>query len=141
MKDNTDSGQFLAIQNASAYAFEHPEITAEIAAKYSRRMDLLVPMLKKMGFAANKPRGSFFLYVPAPVGARAVNDDQETVFENAEACSQWMITENMISTVPWDDAGAYLRFSVTFQAPGGESEERRVIAELERRLSRFEYRW
>ena len=31
-----------------------------------------------------------------------------------------MITENLISTVPWDDAGAYVRFSVTFQARGGE---------------------
>ncbi len=141
VKDNTDSGQFLAIQNASAYAFDHPEITAQIAAKYSRRMDFLVPALKRMGFAVDKPRGSFFLYVPAPVSARSVVNDEETVFENAEACSQWMITEHMISTVPWDDAGAYLRFSVTFEAPGGEVEERRVIAELERRLSRFEYRW
>jgi LL-diaminopimelate aminotransferase len=43
--------------------------------------------------------------------------------------------------VPWDDAGAYLRFSVTFEAPGGEAEERRVVAELERRLARFSYRW
>ena len=69
VKDNTDSGQFLAIQNASAHAFEHPEITAEIAAKYSRRMDLLVPALRRVGFAdAEKPRGSFFLYVAAPAG-------------------------------------------------------------------------
>ena len=141
VKDNTDSGQFLAIQNASAHAFDHPEITAQIAAKYSRRMDLLVPMLQRLGFAAEKPRGSFFLYVPAPAGARMVEGGQETVFESAEACSQWLITEHMISTVPWDDAGAYLRFSVTFQAAGGEAEERRVVAELERRLSRFEYRW
>ena len=52
-----------------------------------------------------------------------------------------MITEHLVSTVPWDDAGAYLRFSVTFQAPGGESDERRVVEELERRLSRFTYAW
>ena len=31
VKDNTDSGQFLAIQHASAYAFDHPEITTGIA--------------------------------------------------------------------------------------------------------------
>ena len=140
VKDNTDSGQFLAIQNASAYAFDHPEITAEIAAKYSRRMDLLVPALCRLGFAVEKPRGSFFLYVPAPVAARG-NDGQEIRFENAEACAQWMITEHLVSTVPWDDAGAYLRFSVTFQAPGGEAAERRVVEELERRLSRFQYCW
>jgi len=34
VKDNTDSGQFLAIQHAAAYCFEHPEITEQIAAKY-----------------------------------------------------------------------------------------------------------
>ena len=43
--------------------------------------------------------------------------------------------------MPWDDAGAYLRFSVTFQAGGGITEERRVVEELERRLSRYAYRW
>src|SRR2546427_751556 len=41
-KDNTDSGQFLAIQKACAATLEHPDITTKIAAKYSRRMDLLV---------------------------------------------------------------------------------------------------
>ena len=141
VKDNTDSGQFLAVQNASAYAFDHPEITARIAAKYSRRMDLLVPALRDLGFAAQKPLGSFFLYVPAPKAATPVAGGEETAFENAEACAQWLITEHLVSTVPWDDAGPYLRFSVTFQAPGGEADERRVVGELKARLSRFRYRW
>lgn len=141
VKDNTDSGQFLAIQNASAYAFDHPEITARIAAKYSRRMDLLVPMLRSLGFTADKPKGSFFLYVASPTKARPVGGGREVVFNTAEACSQWMITEHMISTVPWDDAGPYLRFSATFQAAGGENDERRVVEELQRRLERFEYNW
>ena len=141
VKDNTDSGQFLAVQNASAHAFDHPEITAQIAAKYSRRMDRLVPMLARLGFTAEKPRGSFFLYVPAPKAARAGEGGGEIAFDTAEACSQWLIREHLISTVPWDDAGAYLRFSVTFQAPGGAADEIRVVDELERRLSRFTYRW
>ena len=139
VKDNTDSGQFLAIQNASAYAFDHPEITAQIAAKYSRRMDGLVPLLHQLGFQAVKPKGSFFLYVPAPKAAVDAAG-KETAFDSAEAFCQWMITEHLISTVPWDDAGAYLRFSVTFQARGVE-EEKRVLAELGARLSRFTYRW
>jgi len=29
-----------------------------------------------------------------------------------------MITQKLISTVPWDDAGAYVRFSVTFVCQG-----------------------
>lgn len=138
VKDNTDSGQFLAVQQACAFALDHPEITAKIAAKYSRRMDGLVGVLNKHGFGANKPRGSFFLYVRVPKSA--AKDGQKTAFENAEAFSQWMITQNLISTVPWDDAGAYVRFSVTFIAKN-ESDEQRVLAEIDRRLSdsRFEF--
>lgn len=136
VKDNSDSGQFLAIQNATAYCFDHPEITQEIAAKYSRRMDLLVPLLQKLGFRARKPKGSFFLYVPAP--KRAVGQGKTVEFASGEAFSQWMITENLISTVPWDEAGAFARFSVTFVAKG-EAEEKRVIGEIEKRLSRYQY--
>lgn len=44
----------------------------------------------------------------------------------------------LISTVPWDDAGPFVRFSVTFIAKG-EEEERRVISEIQRRLSDVEF--
>ncbi len=140
VKDNTDSGQFLGIQNATAYCLDHPEITQKIAAKYSRRMDLIVPALNKLGFPAKKPKGSFFLYVPAPRKAVAKDGGKEIAFDSGEAFSQWMITENLISTVPWDDVEPSVRFSVTFSAPG-EAEEKRVIGEIEKRLSRFAFSW
>jgi LL-diaminopimelate aminotransferase len=136
VKDNTDSGQFLAIQNAVAYCFDHPEITRKIATKYSRRMDLLVPALRRLGLAAQKPKGSFFLYVPVP--KQAQGEGKNVDFPHAEAFSQWLITENLISTVPWDDAGAFVRFSVTFRAQG-ETEEKRVVAEIERRLGKYKF--
>src|SRR3982751_4586545 len=69
VKDNTDSGQFLAVQQACAYALDHPEITARISQKYSRRMSGLVDVLNRHGLNARKPRGSFFLYVKAPRAA------------------------------------------------------------------------
>jgi LL-diaminopimelate aminotransferase len=61
-------------------------------------------------------------------------------FGNAEEVSQWLITEKLISTVPWDEAGAYLRWSVTFAARGPADEER-IAAEVARRLGdvRFEF--
>lgn len=139
VKDNTDSGQFLAIQHASAYAFDHPEITTAIAQKYSRRMDLLVTMLQNLGFKARKPKGSFFLYVSSPKSAQGKGGESIS-FTNAESFSQWLITEHLISTVPWDDAGAYVRFSVTFAAKD-ESDEKRVISEMSQRLSKFTYHW
>jgi LL-diaminopimelate aminotransferase len=131
LKDNSDSGQFLAIQHAAAYCLEHPDMTAQIAAKYSRRMDALVPVLRKAGFAAAKPKGSFFLYVKAPKAAAAQGMRRE--FKSAEDVSQWLIAEKLISTVPWDDAGAYLRFSVTFIAKD-PAEEKRVLGEIGARL-------
>jgi LL-diaminopimelate aminotransferase len=139
VKDNSDSGQFLAIQQACAYSLDHPEITRQIAAKYSRRMDGLVAVLNKHGLTARKPKGSFFLYVRAPKAA-TTSSGQRTAFEKAEAFSQWLITEKLISTVPWDDAGAYVRFSVTFVAKD-EADERRVLGEIDKRLSgmRFEF--
>ena len=139
VKDNTDSGQFLAVQEACALSLDHPEITEGISAKYSRRMDTLVGVLNKHGFAAKKPRGSFFLYVRCPRIAVG-KDGTRATFENAESFSQWMITEKLISTVPWDDAGAYVRFSVTFIA-GGKAEENRVIGEIDKRLAdaKFEF--
>jgi LL-diaminopimelate aminotransferase len=139
VKDNTDSGQFLAIQQACAYALDHPDQTQKIAAKYSRRMDALVQVLNRHGFNARKPRGSFFLYVKAPKSATG-KDGKRVAFEKGESFSQWMITEKLVSTVPWDDAGAYVRFSVTFLAKD-EADERRVIGEIDKRLasSTFEF--
>lgn len=138
VKDNTDSGQFLGIQHAAAYAFDHPEITREIAAKYARRMEALTGLLGSLGFAAEKPKGSFFLYVPAPVAAEGPGGAVE--FGSGEDFSQWLIREHLISTVPWDEAGPHVRFSVTFQARG-EAEEARVLGTLRERLGRFRYRF
>ncbi len=132
VKDNSDSGQFLAIQHAAAHGFDHPEITEKIAGKYSRRMDGLVKVLKGVGFDAAKPKGSFFLYVPAPKAA--LKKGSRVTFQNAEEVSQWLITEKLISTVPWDDAGSFLRFSVTFIARDA-GDEQRIFAEIGKRLS------
>jgi LL-diaminopimelate aminotransferase len=132
VKDNTDSGQFLAIQHAAAYCFDHPALTTRVAEKYSLRMDGLVEVLQKNGFNARKPQGSFFLYVRAPKAVRR-KDGSRIEFGSAEEASQWLITEKLISTVPWDEAGPYLRFSVTFVAkePG---DEKRVFSEIQKRL-------
>lgn len=136
LKDNTDSGQFLAIQKAGATALDNPSITAEISRKYSRRMDLLVDALNRSGLKAVKPKGSFFLYVKSPV--RSTKEGHTLEFSSAEDFSQWLIREKLISTVPWDDAGAYVRFSVTFCASGEEA-ERQVIAEIENRLRGYQF--
>ncbi len=129
VKDNADSGQFQAIQRASARALANQaEITPKICAKYRRRLSALTRTLKGLGFDARMPQGSFYLYVEIPKGT----SDGKT-FANAEEFSQWLIAEKLISTVPWDDVGNFVRFSATFVAPTLD-EEKRVLEEVGRRL-------
>lgn len=133
IKDNNDSGQFAAIQYAGIYCLQHPEITEKTSNKYSRRHGLLVDALVSAGFEIKKPKATFYLYVKSPTGTR-----NGVSFENGEAFSQYLIKEKMISTVPWDDAGNYVRFSVTFVAKD-EADERRVIGEIKKRLGSGEF--
>ncbi len=130
VKDNTDSGQFRAIQKAGVYALDHPELTEKICEKYSRRFALLVDALNELGFNVKKPHGTFYCYARAPKGAKGVT------FNNAEEASTYLIENALISTVPWDDAGHYLRFSVTFEAE--EAEEQAIINEMKERLKKLE---
>ena len=133
VKDNVDSGQFAAIQKAGIYAMEHPDITERTVAKYKRRLTMLVETLNAMGFKAKMPGGSFFLYVGSPKGIKGGRR-----FANGEEFSQYLITEMLISSVPWDDVGHYVRFSATFAAKG-EQEEARIMQEIKTRLSAVEF--
>jgi len=127
VKDNSDSGQFKAIQEAACAGIASTELAETIRVHYERRLRKMVKTLREIGFDADMPGGSFFLYVSAPTYAGSV------AFENAEAAAQHLIRECAISTVPWDEAGPFLRFSATFEA-ADEAEEDRVLAELQRRL-------
>jgi LL-diaminopimelate aminotransferase len=132
VKDNTDSGQFRAIQKAGCTALEHPEITQRTIVKYSRRFDLLVASLRDAGFKTDKPKGSFYCYVPIPKGTKS-----GIRFNSAEQVAEYLIHEASIITVPWDDAGSYLRFSVTFEADN-EEEEIHILNEMKERLKDLE---
>jgi len=129
VKDNSDSGQFAAIQQAAVTALDEPSIPQQIRAKYRRRLEKLVAMLRSCGFQCSMPGGTYFLYTPAPKGGVG-----GVKFENAEQASQYLITEKSIVTVPWDDAGAFLRFSVTYIAED-EAAEDALMAESAKRLS------
>lgn len=132
VKDNTDSGQFRAIQKAGIYALENTWITEMNIEKYSRRFNLLVNALRNVGFECTKPKGTFYCYVKSPYGTK-----NGRVFENAMEVAEYILLNANISVVPWDDSGSYLRFSVTFSAD--EADERNMILEIERRLKALEF--
>jgi LL-diaminopimelate aminotransferase len=129
VKDNCDSGQFIAVQKAGVAALDDAEIPRHTRAKYQRRLRKLVDTLRPGGFDCQMPGGSYFLYTPSPKGTA----DGRT-FQRAEDASQFLITEQSICTVPWDDAGPYLRFSVTYEAADEAAEDtlmRETAARLE----------
>ena len=129
VKDQNDSGQFKAIQHAGVYALSHPEITKEICKKYERRHEKLWKVLQTIGFDVETPKATFYEYVKIPQKA-----GDGTRFHHAEEFADYLIQKAMISTVPWDDAGAYIRLSVTFDADT-EKEEDHILMEIQRRLS------
>lgn len=117
IKGHTDSGQFIPIQKAAAFALDNYEqFIDDNKERYSRRLDMLVEMLQKVGFNVSKPKAGFYVYAPIPKGAG------DTVFNTAEDTFTYMLDKAMISTVPWDDCGPYLRISVTYEATNEEDE-------------------
>jgi len=135
VKDNTDSGQFRAIQKAAIQALMHTEITDKTIIKYSRRFNLLVDALNDLGFDAKKPKGSFYCYVKAPIGT-----ETGKVFNSASEFSEFLINESLISTVPWDDAGKFIRFSVTFEADSLQKEIE-IINEMKERMKILKFKF
>ncbi|MGA5691408.1 LL-diaminopimelate aminotransferase [Cytobacillus pseudoceanisediminis] len=135
VKSNYDSGQFIPIQKAGVYCLEHPEFSKKMAQKYHRRHELLGKVLKKIGFTVTEPKASFYQYVEAPKSIK-----NGPIFKTGEDFSDFLIKQKSISTVPWDDVGRYVRFSVTFEAES-ENEEKQVIQEIYERLGSLEFIW
>ncbi len=134
VKDNIDSGQFKAIQVAACAGIADKSLSDKIKRHYERRLRKMVRVLKGVGFDARMPGGTFYLYVRAPKGAGS------TAFNTAEDASQHLIREHLISTVPWDDVGSFLRFSATFES-AGSTDDQRVLDELKQRLERANLRF
>ena len=138
VKDNFDSGQFIPIQKAGIYCLKHPEITERTRQKYERRLKKMVDIFNELGFDAKMPGGTFYLYLKIPKGTK-----DGITFNSAEEFSQYLIKEKLISTVPWDDAGSFVRLAACFPAfkdgEVSEEEEDRILNEVKRRLSEIEF--
>jgi len=88
-----------------------------------------VAVLRDCGFQCEMPGGTYFLYTAAPKGT-----ESGIVFAAAEDATRHLIEQLGIVTVPWDDAGAYLRFSVTYVAEN-EAAEDALMEETRKRLA------
>lgn len=132
VKANSDSGQFRAIQKAGAYALNHPEISLCNCKRYSRRFDLLISVLREVGFNIEKPKATFYCYLSIPKGTR-----DGITFKDAEDFSIFLLTRAQICTVPWNTPEPYVRLSITFEAKDSE-DEKRIINLIKERLLQLE---
>ena len=135
VKDNSYSGQFIATQKAAATALDDDTIPDRINTKYRRRLEKLVATLNDCGFECEMPGGTYFLYAKSPVGTQSGQ-----TFATAEDATRHLIEQFGIVTVPWDNAGSYLRFSVTYVADN-EAKEDALMEETKRRLGDAGLTW
>ena len=133
VKENLDSGQFLAIQKASITALNnYEEINKNLKDMYLRRHTLIKEVLEKHGFRTSVPKAGFYQYVAIPKKCNGVG------FESANEFALWLIENVYVMVIPYDDEGKYVRFSMTFVARD-EEEEKRIANELDNRLSKYKF--
>ncbi|MFZ5624695.1 MAG: aminotransferase class I/II-fold pyridoxal phosphate-dependent enzyme [Gemmatimonadota bacterium] len=69
VKSYTDTGPFLAVQQAGAVTLDHAEeIVEPVRAELERRRDAGVEVLKAAGFAVETPKAAMYFWVPLPAG-------------------------------------------------------------------------
>lgn len=72
VKTFTDTGPFLALQQASADVLEQAEsLVRKPVAEFAARRDTMVKALKKAGFEVPVPKATLYLWVPLPEGLEA----------------------------------------------------------------------
>jgi LL-diaminopimelate aminotransferase len=69
VKSYVDTGPWLAVQQAGAYALDHAErLLAPNVAELARRRDAGISALGDAGFSCESPRATMYLWVPLPSG-------------------------------------------------------------------------
>ncbi len=72
VRTNMGYGTPVPIQAGAAYAFDHSaELTADVAATYQSRRDVLVAGLRSLGWTLDAPRGTMFVWARVPAGFTA----------------------------------------------------------------------
>jgi LL-diaminopimelate aminotransferase len=137
VKDYSDSGQFLAIQEAACTALSQPEITRRTAQKYARRWKNIASVLGEKGIIVSPAKAGFFLYTSAPKWVRSRHEESLS-FSSAEVCALWLLEALGIVCVPWDETEPALRFSMTFDATSA-AEETAFYEELKQRLAPYQF--
>ncbi|MFA5095987.1 MAG: aminotransferase class I/II-fold pyridoxal phosphate-dependent enzyme, partial [Candidatus Omnitrophota bacterium] len=72
VKSNIDSGIFSAVQLAGIAALGHDEHIEHMCTLYQERRDVLMTGLNSLGWQANTPKATFYVWINTPKGAGSV---------------------------------------------------------------------
>ncbi len=108
VKDNIDSGIFRPIQKAGIRALQlGPNEWNWVLEVYRRRRDMAVDALHRAGIAAEKPKGTFYIWAPVP--------DR---FSNSSEFASFLIERAHVAVTPGAGYGpsgeGYFRISLTY---------------------------
>jgi LL-diaminopimelate aminotransferase len=106
VKSNLDSGIFSAVQVAACAALEAPDDHIQSMCQlYQQRRDCLVEGLNALGWKANKPKATFYIWVKLPRPRKSI-----------EFCAQLLEKADLVATpgVGFGKYGEnYIRFALT----------------------------
>lgn len=104
MKSYVDSKQFAAISRAGAYALLYADNTPTLQL-YQKRRDILVEGLQSIGWDVQKPKATFYVWVPTPQGMPSIEFAKQ-LLERAGILA--------IPGIGYGEHGeGYVRFSIT----------------------------
>jgi len=84
VKSNIDSGIFQAVQFAGIIALESDQAHIdELNQMYQRRRDVLVDGLNDLGWKVEKPKATFYVWIPVPPGYTS-NELTKSLLEKAD---------------------------------------------------------
>jgi LL-diaminopimelate aminotransferase len=110
IKENSDSGQFLPIQMGASAALADMNFPRDSTNRLFSRWEATGAVLREKGFKIFTGH-PFYIYAQSPDSVDGLP------LPTAQAFSDWAMEHLNVITVPWDDVGHHVRFSMTIPLP------------------------
>ncbi len=123
-KSNVDSGTFMAIQRAAAEALDgYEDFAPQMQEEYQRRRDALVEGLQSLGCPIEKPRATFYVWIPVPEG------------ETSESFATKLLADCRVLAIPGGVYGpsgeGFVRMSLTIKGEDKIGQIEQAIEHME----------
>lgn len=126
-KSNVDSGTFMAIQKAAIVALDrYEEWVPVMQGEYQRRRDAFVAGLNSLGWNLERPKATFYVWVPVPPGY----DSASFATDLLKLCKVLAIP----GAVYGEHGEGFVRFSLTIKGPDRQAQVAAAITAMRENL-------